>query len=451
MLTDFQIVRRSLRQRRLSTWVTALSVALAVALMLTLLTLRGAGRRAFERGTGNMHIYVSGDASPLVSVLNGVFYANPPQRALAWSVRQKLADDPRIAWAIPVQQGDSWRGFPAMATTPEFFEKFQPEVDRPFELAEGAFFRAGPEGTYDVVLGARAARESGAKVGDRVQLTHGMVRSAGGSAEEGGAHAGHVHDEAEHQFTVVGILRPTQSAHDRAVFITLEATWLIHAAEKREHEHEGHEHAAGEDHHECDPPTLENLTDDERLITGIYVQVRGRRGSSNAVNVPVIYSELRKDPALTVALPARQIESLFDIVGNVDRIILAIAGVVFVSSGLGILLALYNSMEQRRRQIAVLRVLGATRGRIARLVLGEAVVVGLLGALVGVLIATVGARVAAWALRTSDLGIVIDPVLEPWATGAVVAGAAALALVAGLIPAVAAYRTPVIRNLRPLG
>ena len=158
---------------------------------------------------------------------------------------------------------------------------------------------------------------------------------------------------------------------------------------------------------------------------------------------------LRRDTSITVASPSNQIDRLFAIVGNVDTLFVAMAIVVLVSSGIGILLALWNSMEQRRRQIAILRVLGCSRGRVFSLVITESVLIGLIGALLGILVCWVGTLIAAEELR-ARLGIVIEPILDPRTILIVVAGTIVLAAIAGLAPAFRAYSTPVARNLRPL-
>lgn len=421
-LTDFAIIRRSLWTRLFSTVTTVLTVAVAVALMLVLLSMRDAGRKAFSRGPGNMHILVSADASPLVSVLNSVFYAKAPQRAIPFARFKEIAADPRIDFAVPIQQGDSYRGFPTLATTPEFFTRFRPEFDRPWEFASGGAF----SNDSDVIVGSEAARVTGLRVGDKLVVTHGQ-----------GAH-GHGHEHDEHPYKVVGILKPTGSPHDRAVFITLNSTWLIHADEKR-HDKSGDK---------AEEPTLENLTNDEKLITGVYIGVRGREGSGAPPLAGAVFADLRRDPSLTVALPSREIDSLFTIVGNIDRIIIGIALVVLLSSGITIMLALYNSMDQRRRQIAILRVLGASGGRIFGLVLTESAVIGLLGAALGVVLALVGGAIVAGVLR-ERLGLVIEAGVEPVWGLIVFAGATMLACIAGIIPAVGAYQTPVVHNLRP--
>ena len=418
-LTDIDIVMRSLRVRMFSTVTTVGLVGLAVALMLTILSMREAGRKAFERGTGNMHILVSADASPLVSVLNSVFYARAPQRALDWSRFAEIAADPRIEWAIPVQQGDSFRGFPTMATTPELFTKFKPDAGVEWRLASGAFLRD----TFDVVLGASAARETGVLLGDKVVIAHGIG--------EGG------HGHEQFVFRVAGILAPTGSAHDRAVFITLNATWMVHADE--------HRHAENADAVE---PTPENLTPAEKLITGAYLAVKGRAGSQAPPLVPVVYSDLRKDPALTVALPGQEIGKLFVIVSNIDRVFIALAAAVLLCSGAGVMLALYNSMEQRRRQIAVLRVLGASRARVFGLILSESALLGLAGAAAGVLMCLAGIAVTADVMKR-QLGLVIDATIEPRMAVLVIAGTLVLACLAGVVPAWMGYRTSVARSLRP--
>ena len=160
-MSDFAIVLRSLRARLFSTIVTSLTVAIAVALLLTLQSIQVAGTSAFLRGSGNAHLLVSADAGPLVSVLNAIFYANPPQRALTKAKVDEVVSSFPWAWAIPMQQGDSYRGFPTLATTPRFLSDFQPVDGEPWQMAEGRAF----QGDFELVLGATVAGETGGGVG----------------------------------------------------------------------------------------------------------------------------------------------------------------------------------------------------------------------------------------------------------------------------------------------
>lgn len=433
-MTDLSIIRRSLTSRLFSSTTTIITVAVAVALMLVLLSMRDAGRRALERGSGNMHLLVSADTSPLTSVLNAVFYAKAPARAMPYDRATALADNPLVEWALPVAQGDNYKGYPTLAVEPSFFEKFEPiaggdaQGSGKFRLAAGKFPAPGEH--FAVVLGASAARGTGLQIGDTLVVTHGTST----------AEAGHVHDD--HPFKVIGILQPTGTAHDRAVFISLMSTWILHADDFR---------ASRGDKEE---PTPDNLRAGEKLITGIYTRARGRASSGGAVGgnapatLPQLFSELRKDPTITVASPSQQIDQLFVIVGNIDKLFLAVAAVVMLSSAVTIMLVMHTAMEARKKQIAVLRVLGASKGRVFSLALTEAAILGLLGAAFGVLLAVGGVILTAGAVR-KQLGLVIEPRVEiTWAI-VLLAAAVLLACLAGLIPAWRAYRTNVLANLRP--
>ncbi|MEX2217507.1 MAG: ABC transporter permease [Phycisphaerales bacterium] len=433
-MTDWTIIRRSMGARLFSTVTTVVTVAVAVALMLVLLSMRDAGQRAFERGGGNMHILMSRDADPLTAILNNVFYARPPRNWILWHEYERLAAKWPFEFAIPTQQGDSYRGYPVLATTPEFFTKFEAVPGRPWRAAEGRVFSED----FEATLGAEAARSTGLRIGDKIVLTHGTPDSRAADA--------HVHDE--YAFTVVGTLEPTGTSHDRAVFTSLRSAWIIHAHDRIEADRAKEGSGSGE-HAHGPLVTEKDLTPEDKKLTGIYLRVAGRGGASSAL-LPQAFEALRREPTFVAANPAQEIGNLFRIIGNINQVLVGMAAVVMVSSGIAIMLALYNSMEQRRRQIAVLRVLGCSRPRVFGLVVTESAVLGLVGAAAGVLLAMAGAWVVAWIMR-QRLGLVIDPGLTLVWVLAVAMGTVALAAVAGLVPAVMAYRTSVARNLRPLG
>ncbi len=457
-MTDLTLILRSLKARRFSTTVTAFTVAVAVALMLVLLSMRDAGRQAFQRGTGNMHLLVSRDQSPLVSVLNGIFYANAPRAPITMEEYERIAKSGPLEYAIPVQLGDSYQArWPAVATTPEYFTLFRPAEDTKWTFAGGRAFAKEME----IVLGATVASSTGLRLNDQIVLTHGAASSR--NASEAGAGGGAPHVHSEFKYTVVGILAPTGTIHDRAVFTNLDSTWLIHAFDRREREAHAsgvahthaHDHGDGHDEEEfADPTTLDHITPADRKITTIYIAVASRPGATVSASIGPIAAALTRDttfnPALTVASPASEIGKLFVIVGNIDSIFIAMAIVVMVSSGIGILLSLYNSMSERRRQIAVLRVLGCSQGRVFSLIVTESAMIGALGAIAGVALSLLGGLLVAATLK-DRLGLVVHPAYTPPMIALVVLGTVILAAVAGLLPALIAYRTPVANNLRPLG
>jgi len=438
-LTDFAIIRRSMLGRMFSTVTTVLTVAVAVALMLTLLSLRDSGRQAFERGTGNMDFLISRDPSSLVSVLNGIYYANPPQQVIPWAKFQEIANNPRYfffdpdddptndaevppGFAIPIAVGDTYRSLPVVATTREYFRLFHPTVDGPFQIAEGRHVQAN----FEVVVGARAAQITGLRIGDRIALTHGTGEGA------------HLH--TEYPFQVVGILAPTASPHDRVLYITLESSWIIHAHDRR----------IAEGGAEDDLATIDDITDADRVITGIYAKVATRPGRSVSAAMQSVQNQLRTDTSINVAQPAAEVTRLFAIVSNIDQIFLGMAAVVMLSSGIAIMLAMYNSAEQRRRQIAILRVLGCSRPRIFGLVMTESAIIGLVGAAVGIIVSFVATDVVASVMR-QRLGVIVTPDIGAQWMLTIIMATVFLACFAGLIPSIMAYRTPVARNLRPVG
>lgn len=426
-MNDWTIILRSLRARLFSTVTTAALVAIAVALMLVLLMMRDAAQQAFRRGGGDMHLLVSNDQSSMVSFLNGVLYANPPRAPIPWARYQQLRKELPLGdngYAIPTQMGDSFRGQPVMATDAEFFSKLKPNPGEPWVFANGKAF----DGDFQVVLGAQAARATGVKLGQTVVLSHG----AGESAE-------HSHDHDEFKYEVVGILAPTGGPHDRALFTSVQSTWIIHAHERREREAEGKEVQT----------TAADLTDSDRKITGVYVRLATRSDSDVPANLPAVFDALRKDSSIVVASPSDEARKLLVIVGNIDIVFRAMAGVVLVSSAISIMIALYNSMEQRRRQIAVLRVLGCSRPRIFGLVLTESAALGVMGAAAGLVVSLLGVQSVVMLMK-AKFGLVVHPTLTPDVAIIVAGAAVALAALAGLVPAVMAYATPVAKNLKPL-
>ncbi|HYG75482.1 MAG TPA: ABC transporter permease [Planctomycetota bacterium] len=443
MMTDFTLIRRSLRARLLSSVLTAFLVALAVALLLSMLSLREASRRAFDRGSGNVQLILSADSSPMASVLNTVFYTGSPARSFKWDAYSESLKKLPLEFAIPVQQGDSYRGFPILSTTPEFFVQSRPDPEREWQLERGAFFKK----EFEVVLGSAAAQASGLKPGDQIFLTHGQSdfnsREADPAADESKYPTlkqalAQIHKYAP--FTVTGVLKPTGTSHDRAMFAELSSSWIIHAHEKRRLKNPA-----------LTATTAADLTNEDRLITGVLIRCKTPPGSSESPVLPRVYDELRRSyPALTVAFPAQEVERLFGIVTQVDSIFLALAVAVLVSGALSILIALYNSMDQRRRQIAILRVIGCSQPRIFGLIVTEAAVIGFIGALAGVILCVAANKLTA-VLMFRQLGLVVEPTLLLQPALIVTLAAVFLSALAGLIPAVMAYRTSIVRNLQPVG
>ena len=417
-MSDWNIVTRSMRSRWFSTLLTILTVAIASGLMTLLVSMRSAGEDSFRRGTGNVQILLSKEPGPLASVLNSMFYAQAPGNPILFDEYEQLVSEYPFAWSVPTQLGDSFAGSPVMGTTETFFESFKPATDQSWSLKAGAYFDA----SFEVVVGSGAASTHHLNIGDSITLDHGSPKTPGG----------HAHGEFE--FVVVGILNPTATAHDRALFTNLDSAWILHAHDRREAQL-GHGVET----------TIKDVIANDRKITGIYASLGDRKAA-----LMQVLSALRSDPSWTVANPASTVGGLFKIVSNIDQVLLAMAIAVMFSSGISILVALYNSMDNRRRQIAVLRVLGASKMKVFNLVLTESAMIGVLGGFIGIGIALVAGQVVSGVLQ-SRVGIVVNPSLPMDGYLMIVLATIALSCIAGMIPAMIAYRTPVVRSLRPIG
>jgi putative ABC transport system permease protein len=426
-MNDLSIVFRSLASRRFSSVTVTLLVAMSAGLLLAILSLRAAGSRAFERGTGNAHILVSRDGSPLVSVLNGLFYANPPKAPIEEAKVEELRASFPWSMFIPTAIGDNYRNFPVIATVPEFFTKFEPVAGEPWQFAQGRAFTRN----FEVVVGAAAARETGIRIGATITFMHGAGMSREGIAVP-------AHEHKEYAFEVVGILEPTGAPHDRALFCSLESSWILHA----------HDRFEREGRHKL--VTAEDLDAEDRVVTGVLLRLPSRDPNAAPPALVSQYDRLRRDVSITAAIPANEVQRLFTIVSSLDVLFIAMAAATVVFAAVAILLSMMNSMAERRRQIAILRVLGASRARIFWLVLTESTIIGLAGSVTGVVFCAIALFVATrWMLDAH--GIVIAPELDGRSAVLVAMATTLLAALAGLLPSVLAYRTSVARNLKPLG
>ena len=450
----FKIVIKNMRQRALATWLTGTSVALGVALAVAILLIKQGVQQRFEQGTLGYEMVVGAKGSPLQLVLNTVYNLDISPGNISWKLFEQLRDDERVKLAVPFSVGDNYHGFRIVGTTDAFFKDFEFEPGRKPELAAGRIFNFSEaalksafqeaeqrakereakergeevkpmpepasntkERPFEAVIGSTVASETGLQIGQTFIAAHGVQPSA--EAKE----------HTENPWTVVGILAPTHTACDRAIYINLDSFYHIEGHELRQ---------------PTAPAKVEEKDNDPDpgQISSIVLKLR------SPIHAFPLYRELNDRQDAMAAFPAAEIRKLFDIVGNIDRLLLAQAILILVVAGVAIAVSIYNSMSERRREIAILRALGARRATIFSIVLLEAVTICLVGSAVGLIGGHLIVAAANGALYKAS-GFVIPAfhiaVLEWYILGvAVVLGA-----LSGLGPAWGAYRTDVARNLAP--
>jgi putative ABC transport system permease protein len=452
------IAWRSLSRRRLSTILTAAGVALGTALALFVFHVRGATRSSYDAAARGVDVVIGGlRTSSITSVLSTIFHVDAPQDTIPKDAYDDVKRDPRVAHAIPYALGDMFRGHRIVGTSKELFDVVEDAQGQPLRQrirAGGRLFSGGDE--FEAILGSIVADRTGLGVGSTFDdVTHGF------------AEGGHLHHET---WTVVGVLDPTGTPNDRAVFVPLGAFFHIGGHEDPDAKKKGGKDGAdggspdgtGMGGGTPDPaPTPDTAHGDEHggpecedPTCGCHEGTKVWAVSSILVRLKVapmkhlFVADMNKRTDLRAAIPQREIGRLFSIVSNVDGVFRALALLVVLTAGLMILVGLYNTMEGRRREIAILRALGATPGRVFGIVTLEAVLTCLLGGAAGLLAGHAGVAAAAPFLLEST-GVLVDPgpsLLD----GAIVAGLLLLGALAGLVPAFSALRTPVAKNLHPV-
>jgi len=429
----WKIALRSIQQRALASTLTGLSMALGVALVVAVLVLYGAISRSFVQGAEGFDMIVGAKGSRLQLVLNTVFHLSSPVENIPWSYYEEFQPGGKfgkqVQVAVPLCLGDNYHDFRVVGTTPKLFEvEYAPA--RKYAFAAGRNFEH--EHYFEAVIGSVAAHSTGLRVGSEFAPSHGVEGDAG-----------HKHDP----FQVVGVLAPTGTPNDRAVFVNMEGFYLLEGHAKAEEA--GSKTAAvkgapadGKDHdHEHAHEHREPLPKSQREVTAVLVR------STNALWNPYLFKAINKGQYAQAVSPAVEVHYLFQgIVGNLETLLLVLAVLIVFVAGIGVMVSIYNSMSERRREIAVMRALGANRQTVLAIVLLESILLAAGGGLIGMV-----------------LGHAMLGVLGPWVSAntgvslgffqfagdelVLIPGLVVLATLAGLLPAVSAYRTDVAKAL----
>ena len=402
---------RYLRFRWLVTFLTVASIALGVALVCGVLTLRQESERALSKEAGLYDLVVGGKGSPLQLILSSVYHLDSPTGNLPFTDYKRLRHDPRVLWAAPIGLGDNYLGYRIVGTEAHFFDLPDREGNPFFKFAHGQVFA----NRFEVVLGSQVAKASGLKIGDSFFGTHGLVDVPGGE----------VHRDVPHK--VSGILAPTGTAQDRAIFGTLESVWEIHETEDRIHSAIQGSALLG--------------TQQDRETTAILVRLKtpGLR--------LWMADEIRKQSDGIAAIPINEILRFQrGIVGPVQQALLVVAAAVVVVSCLTVLTTLHQAAERRRRDIAILRSLGAVRGEVAALVFTEGLLLTGAGLLLGLLLGHIGLALASGPIRDAT-GLVLNPWHLPRTELFALGTMALCGALASFFPAISCYRRTPINDL----
>ena len=389
----------SLYNRRASAFLTLFTIAISVMLLLSIERVRVDAKSSFSNTISGTDLIVGARTGDIQLLLSSVFRIGHANNGVSWQSYQYIKQQRGVKWTIPLSLGDSHKGQAVLGTSPDYFQHYKFAKKQQLSFLQGRPFSH----LNEVVIGAQVANNFGYSLGDSIVISHGM-----------GNTSFHHHDD--NPFTVVGILNPTGTPVDKTLHIPLAAIELIH----REHEHE-HEHN-------------NDLIGKPKQITAFLI----------GFDSPLYTLQVRrninqyKNEALLAIMPSVTLRELWEMLTIVEKILLLFSMVVVLVSLLGMLTTLLASLNQRRRELAILRSVGARPWHLFTLISIESLLTTFLGCLVGCGLFYILMSLAAGYLQ-SHAGITITIAMlsdyELMLIGAIMAAG----FIVGLIPATRAY------------
>lgn len=399
----------SLWHRRGVLALVTLTLTLSVTLLLGVQYLRTEVKQSFSNTISGTDLIVGARSGQLNLLLYTVFHLGDATANIRWSTYQALAEDPRVAWTVPISLGDSYRGYRVIGTDDGYWRHFRYGNEQPLAMANGRWFNQ----VFEVVLGAEVARQFQHQVGDEVTLAHGMGRVSFMN-----------HDA--HPFTVTGVLAATGTPVDRAVYVSLAGLEAIHIG------------------WQAGVPIPGRTASPEQAMardltpTAITAALVGLERRVLTFQLQRQLNESEREP-LTAILPGVALNELWRILGQFERTLLALTGFVVVTSLVGLGAVLLTLQAQRRQEIRILRAVGASPGLVASLYLLECTLLASLSAVLALAMGGLAVALAGpWLLE--HYGFQVSLRALHWEEWLLLACVPAAGFLIGLIPAGQAWQ-----------
>lgn len=349
----FYLAFQSLLNRRFGVVLTLITLALSAALLVGVERLRQQARVNFEQTVSGTDLIVGARSGPVQLLLYSVFHLGQATHEMSMESLETIAAHPSVAWWVPMALGDSHRGHRVIGTTPAYFERYQYGARQPLVFAQGRAF----EGLFEVVIGAQVASRLGYALGQSITLTHGT-----------GPFALVEHDDKP--FTITGILAPTGTPADRSLWVSLESIEAIHL-----------------DWHTGMPiPGLriapEHVTRFDLSPKKVTAALLGLHQRTAVFQVQR-HIHAYPDEALSAILPGATLQELWQVVSMLEKTLLAISAMVVLVGLLGLVAIMMASLSARRRELAILRALGAGPLTVFGLLALESLLLTLAGLVLG--------------------------------------------------------------------
>ncbi len=400
---------KSLWNRRFSATLTLLSIALSVALLLGVERLRTESRASFANTISGTDLIVGARSGQTQLLLYSVFRIGNATNNISWQSFQELSQHRKVEWAVPISLGDSHQGFRVMGTSADYFEHYRYSGDHQLQFAQGLPF----SGVYDAVLGAEVAEQLSYQLNEPIVIAHGAGKI-------------NLFTHNDKPFKVVGILKPTGTPVDRTVHISLAGIEAIHIDWQGGNRPTGLSISA-------EKALQQDLT--PSTITAAYLGLKSR---ISTFQVQRYINDYKSEPLLAI-IPGVALQQLWDMMGVAEKALLAVSIFVVLVGLTGMVTAILTSLNERRREMAILRSVGARPGHITLLIIGEAITLTLLGTVVGIVL-LYGLLIVGQPVIQNQFGLFIDIDWPGHYELYLVAAVQMVALLVSILPAWRAYR-----------
>ena len=413
-----QLAASSAWNRRFALSLVVLSIGLSTFLLLAIERIRHDVRQNFSQSVSGTDLIVGARTGSVQLLLYSVFRIGNATNNIRWSSIDDIAKHRAVSWVIPISLGDSHRGFPVIGTSPAYFQHFRYGDRQSLALSQGVQFN----GVFEAVLGSEVAQRLGYRLGSRVVLSHGD-----GMLE--------ANDHADKPFTVVGILAPTGTSVDRSVHISLAAMEALHLDWMAGTPLPGMAVSA------------EQVGEYDLTPKSVTAALVGLKSRTAVFAVQRTVADFEDEPLMAI-LPGVALDELWDVVGAGERGLMAMSALVGLVSLAGLVAVIMAGLNERRRELSILRAIGAGPKQILLLLAAEGALVTVLGIAIGALSCAAAVLLLAdWSQAQFGISLQLQPYgRQEWTLLGVLLGGGWLA---SLLPGYRAYRLSLVDGLSP--
>ena len=397
----------SLIARATTVGMTILAIALSVALFLGVEKVRTGAKASFADTISGTDLIVGARSGSVQLLLYSVFRIGNATNNLTWSSYQDVASRPEIAWIVPISLGDSHKQFRVMGTTPEFFNRYKYRSGQSIEFADGK----NMSDLFDTVIGADVAATLNYHVGDPIVVAHGLASFS---------------EHKDQPFKISGILNKTGTPVDRTVIVGLRAIEAIHVDWQEGAQVQG----------QTTPiDVIRKMKLQPKAVTAALVGIENRLqvfGLQRAIN------KYNKEPLLAI-LPGVALQELWQIIGIAEVALIGVSAMVVITALIGMMAMIFSSLNERRREMAIFRAMGARPRVILGMLILEAAVIATIGAILGLALMYLGVYIAQ-PIIDAEFGLWLPSKAPTLNEFLVLAAVIIASIIASVLPALRAYR-----------